>query len=188
MRRSSTGPTSWPWATSGRAPRPPIALAKRQRFPDIALGLGYSQTGSGAGVNAPIQPPTVTLTLSAPLPLFYQMQGEVRKAEANYDAQSLGQAKADAQVVSDVSAGRRRRSARRAASSSAWRRGACSGARRRPATSRARSTSAARGPSWIFLDAQRTYIATNVEYIQDLTSYWTAVFQLEQAVGMELRQ
>jgi outer membrane protein, heavy metal efflux system len=36
------------------------------------------------------------------------------------------------------------------------------------------------------LDAQRTYIATNVEYIQDVTNYWTAVFQLEQAVGMEL--
>jgi cobalt-zinc-cadmium efflux system outer membrane protein len=37
-----------------------------------------------------------------------------------------------------------------------------------------------------FLDAQRTYIATNVEYFGDLTTYWTAVFQLEQAVGMEL--
>jgi cobalt-zinc-cadmium efflux system outer membrane protein len=37
-----------------------------------------------------------------------------------------------------------------------------------------------------FLDAQRTYIATNVEYLQDLTNYWTAVFQLEEAVGMEL--
>jgi cobalt-zinc-cadmium efflux system outer membrane protein len=36
-----------------------------------------------------------------------------------------------------------------------------------------------------FLDAQRTYIATNVEYFQDLASYWTAVFGLEQAVGME---
>ena len=38
-----------------------------------------------------------------------------------------------------------------------------------------------------FLDAQRTYIATNVEYFQDLTSYWTAVFQLEQAVGAGVR-
>jgi outer membrane protein TolC len=38
------------------------------------------------------------------------------------------------------------------------------------------------------LDAQRTYIATNVEYIGDLTGYWTAVSQLEEAVGMELRQ
>jgi len=37
-----------------------------------------------------------------------------------------------------------------------------------------------------FLDAQRTYIATNVEYFADLTNYWTAVFQLEQAVGVEL--
>jgi cobalt-zinc-cadmium efflux system outer membrane protein len=38
-----------------------------------------------------------------------------------------------------------------------------------------------------YLDAQRTYIATNVEYLQDLTNYWTAVFQVEQAVGTELR-
>jgi cobalt-zinc-cadmium efflux system outer membrane protein len=38
-----------------------------------------------------------------------------------------------------------------------------------------------------FLDAQRTYIATNIEYLQDLTAYWTAVYKLEQAVGMELR-
>ena len=39
-----------------------------------------------------------------------------------------------------------------------------------------------------FLDAERTYIATNVEYFQDLTAYWTAIFQLEQAVGVELRK
>jgi cobalt-zinc-cadmium efflux system outer membrane protein len=39
-----------------------------------------------------------------------------------------------------------------------------------------------------FLDAQRTYIATNIEYLQDLSNYWTAVFQMEQAVGMELHR
>jgi cobalt-zinc-cadmium efflux system outer membrane protein len=39
-----------------------------------------------------------------------------------------------------------------------------------------------------FLDAQRTFIAANQEYLQDLTNYWTAVYQLEQAVGMELRK
>ena len=38
------------------------------------------------------------------------------------------------------------------------------------------------------LDAQRTLIATNVEYLQDLTDYWTAVFQIEQAVGRELHR
>ena len=26
------------------------------------------------------------------------------------------------------------------------------------------------------------------EYLQDLTSYWTSVFQLEQAVGTDLRK
>jgi cobalt-zinc-cadmium efflux system outer membrane protein len=38
------------------------------------------------------------------------------------------------------------------------------------------------------LDAQRTYIAANVEFLNDLANYWTAVFQLEQAVNLELRR
>ena len=38
------------------------------------------------------------------------------------------------------------------------------------------------------LDAQRTFIATNVEYYQDLATYWSSIFALEQATGMELRQ
>ena len=43
--------------------------------------------------------------VSAPLPVFYQMQGELRKAEAAYDTNALNQAKATAQVVNDVSSG-----------------------------------------------------------------------------------
>ena len=38
-----------------------------------------------------------------------------------------------------------------------------------------------------FLDAERTYIAINLEYRQDLQAYWAAVFQLEQATGLSLR-
>jgi cobalt-zinc-cadmium efflux system outer membrane protein len=165
-----------------------IALAKRQRFPDITLGLGYTQTGTGGqGVNAPLQPPTATITLSAPLPVFYQMQGEVRKAEASYDAQALGHARAVAQVVSDVS---------QAVSALETSRGLVErmekgGLLRSAKTARdITRTQYERGAGTLMdlLDAQRTYIATNVEYIDDLTSYWTAVSQLEQAVGMELRQ
>jgi outer membrane protein TolC len=37
-----------------------------------------------------------------------------------------------------------------------------------------------------FLLALQTYIATKIEYFADLTSYWTAVYQLEQAVATEL--
>jgi outer membrane protein TolC len=38
-----------------------------------------------------------------------------------------------------------------------------------------------------FLDAQRTYLATQNEFLQNLNDYWSAVFQLEQAAGVELR-
>jgi outer membrane protein TolC len=38
-----------------------------------------------------------------------------------------------------------------------------------------------------YLDARQAFIATNVEYLGDLTNYWTAVAQLEQAVGEDLR-
>ena len=37
------------------------------------------------------------------------------------------------------------------------------------------------------LDAQRTYLAVHAESMQDLSLYWTALAQLEAAVGRELR-
>jgi cobalt-zinc-cadmium efflux system outer membrane protein len=36
------------------------------------------------------------------------------------------------------------------------------------------------------LDAQRTFVAINAEYYQDVSDYWTAFYQLEEAVGQEL--
>jgi cobalt-zinc-cadmium efflux system outer membrane protein len=38
-----------------------------------------------------------------------------------------------------------------------------------------------------YLTALRAYVATNREYIGDLASYRTAVYQLEEAIGVELR-
>src|SRR5208282_2166682 len=76
-----------------------IALARRVRFPDISISAQYTQTGNGQNA---IQPPTLSFGLSAPIPVFYQQQGEIKKAEANFDTQSLQQAKTTAQVVSDV--------------------------------------------------------------------------------------
>jgi cobalt-zinc-cadmium efflux system outer membrane protein len=159
-----------------------IALARRQRFPDISLSVNYAQTGTGGSA---IQPPTLTFGVSAPLPVFYQQQGEVKKAEAAYDTNALGQAKATAQVVSDVAGGY-----------SAFM-GAKRLVQRMETGGLLKSAKTARDITRVqfdkgaanltdFLDAQRAYIATNVEYIQDVTNYWTAVFQLEQAVGMEL--
>src|SRR5262249_31753576 len=51
-----------------------LALARRQRFPDISVSLSYTQTGTGSGPRdatgaAPtsIQPPTLMFGLSAPI-------------------------------------------------------------------------------------------------------------------------
>jgi cobalt-zinc-cadmium efflux system outer membrane protein len=156
-----------------------IDLAKRQRFPDIALSAQYTPTSAA-------QPQTLSFGVTVPLPLFYQQQGEIRRAEADYDTQSLQQAKLTAQVVSDVETA--------FASFSASRRLV----ERMETTLLDRARTARDitqrqfqgGTANLidFLDAQRTFIATNLEYLQDLTNYWTAVFALEQAVGVELRK
>jgi cobalt-zinc-cadmium efflux system outer membrane protein len=39
-----------------------------------------------------------------------------------------------------------------------------------------------------YLDAQRTYVSTKGEYIQDLAAYWNAIFQIEAATATELVQ
>ena len=163
-----------------------IALARRQRFPDVTLGVGYTQTG-GEGTPLAVQPPVISVSLSAPLPLFYQMQGEIKKAQASYDTQGLTQAKAVAQVVSDVSTAAAQVAASRALVERMEKGGLLKSAKTARDITRTQYERGA-GTLMDLLDAQRTYIATNVEYIQDLTGYWTAVSQLEEAVGMELRQ
>jgi cobalt-zinc-cadmium efflux system outer membrane protein len=164
-----------------------VELTRRQRFPDIALSLTYAEGGyGGVGTNAALQTPMVTLGLTAPLPLFYQLQGELRQAEAQHDTNALQQAKTTSQVVSDVATGY------------AGYLGARKLVERMETGGLLRSAKTARDITRLqyekgaasltdFLDAQRTYIATNVEYFGDLTGYWTAVFQLEEAVGLELR-
>jgi cobalt-zinc-cadmium efflux system outer membrane protein len=159
-----------------------IALARRQRFPDITVSAQYTQTGDGQNS---IQPPTIGLALTAPIPVFYQQQGEIKKAEANLDTQSLTQAKTTAQVVSDVSAAVAGYESSRALVERMEK-------ALRPSAEKAFVITRLqfdKGKATLMdlLDAQRTYIATNVEYLQDLTNYWIAVYQVEQAVGMELR-
>jgi len=160
-----------------------IKLAKRLVFPDIALSVNYAQTGTGS---QSIQPPTLTFGVTAPIPILYQQQGEIRQAEANYNTQSLTQAQTTAQVVSDVEAAY----AAFAGSKILVERmeGAELNSAKLARDITQRQFAGGTATLMDFLDAQRTYIATNLEYLQDLTSYWTAVFQLEQAVGADLRQ
>jgi len=162
-------------------------LARRSRVPDLALGVGYQQQGSasgGPGGAQPISPPTVQITLTGTLPLFYQQQGEIRRADADRAAQEALAAKAEAQVVSDVQAAF---VAYRASRTQVTR----MQERLLERARRARDLTAVqyeKGAASLleYLDAQRTYSAVNAEYWQDLANYWNAVFQLEAASATEL--
>jgi cobalt-zinc-cadmium efflux system outer membrane protein len=162
--------------------RSALQLARRQRVPDFFPSLGYSAEGRGQSA---IQPPTVTLGVSAALPLFYRNRGEITRAAADLEAQQTARRKVEAQVGADVASAH----------------AAYVGARQRLA--RMRETllpSAARARDLVrlqyekgaaslleLLDAQRTFLAAQSESLQTLNDYWTAVFALEAATGMELR-
>lgn len=160
-----------------------LTLARRQRFPDIAVNLGYTQQGTTPSA---VTPPTFSVGLSAPLPIFYQQQGEVRKAQAAVDTQRLQEAKLRAQVVTDLE--------------TAYAGFVATQALVQRMESGTLLSSARRARDLVFiqyqkgaaslldyLTAQQTFIATMVEYLTDLTNYWTAVFSVERAVGKELR-
>jgi cobalt-zinc-cadmium efflux system outer membrane protein len=163
-----------------------ITLAKRLRVPEIALDLGYQQMGSGGvGTNAPITPPTLSIGLSAPVLLFYQQQGEIKKAEADFKTQNTLRLKLEAQVLNDVAVALANYRATRDLVERME-------GRLLDRVGRARDLVALqyqKGAASLleFLDAQRQWIAINQEYLQDLASYWTAVSQLEAAVGRDLR-
>jgi outer membrane protein, heavy metal efflux system len=163
-----------------------LALTKRQKFPDVTLSVNYTQLGTGATQSGgALSPPTITFGLSAPIPVFYQLQGETRQAEAQYDQNALQQAKTTTQVVNDVATGYAGYLVSRQLVQRMEGGGLLQSARTARDITRLQFEKGAASLT-DFLDAQRTYIATNVEYFGDLTNYWTAVFQLEEAVGMEL--
>lgn len=160
-----------------------LSLAHRLRFPDITLSAGY--TMEGFGNQGALTPPTLSISLSAPIPVLYQQQGEIAKASSDLQAQTVTNQKTEAQVVSDVqtahaSVTSSKRLVDRMESSLLER------------STRVRDlvqVQYQKGAASLleYLDAQRTFVATNVEYLQDLTTYRVALFQLEQALGGNLQ-
>lgn len=160
-----------------------IQSANKLKIPAVALNLQANGQGQG---NYALQPPTVTMGLSLPIPVVYQYQGEVRKAQADLRAQSIQDAKLRAQIVADVQASYASFIASKQKVVRMENELLESAKRARDLVKIQYEKGAA--SLLEFLDAQRTWIANNLEYLQNSTSYWTSVFQLEQAVGMELRQ
>jgi cobalt-zinc-cadmium efflux system outer membrane protein len=177
-----------------------LDLVRRQKFPDIALSLGYSAGGlgsatyGGSGTNGPGAPPSLMFGISGPLPLLYQLQGETKQAEATLDANALQHAMAAKQVVVDVDTAY-------AAYTTAQKlvlrmeKGEPE-LRVRPILESSKAAlditrlQYEKGAASLsdFLLALQTYVAIKVEYFGDLTNYWTAVYQLEEAVSVELHR
>ena len=165
-----------------------VALAHRQRFPDFGLGVQYTEQGSG---NEPakdqpsaISPPTLEISLTGTLPLFYQQQGEIKKAEADARTQDAQAAKLRAQVVADVENAY-------AGYQTAQHQVQRMEGRLLDRAQRARQLvelQYQKGAASLleYLDAQRTYVAVKGEYIQNLTAYWNAIFQIESATATEV--
>lgn len=158
-----------------------VAQSRRARIPDIDLFANLNVTGWGQ--SAP-QPPTLIFGLNSALPVFYQQQGEIRRAEADNDAQALQQARLLAQVSSDVQTAL---AALATAQAQARRMEAVMLGQARKARDITQIQYKAGASTLMdFLDAQRSFVQTNNDYFNVLSSYWAAVFQLEQAIGMEL--
>lgn len=158
-----------------------IALARRQRVPDVTVGVQYTQQGAGA--NAP-QPATVGLSVGLPIPLLYQQQGEVRRAEADREAAFVGRLRVQTLVSGDVESALNavttaRDIVQRYESALLER------------AKRAREITeiqygAGSATLTDMLDAQRSFVQVNSDYNAELVFFWSSIFQLEQALGREL--
>lgn len=159
-----------------------LALAARSRLPDATLNFNYQQFGIGQNA---IQPRTFTGGLELALPVLYQQQGEVLRAEANARIASIRLDKARALVRVDV---RRAQTALKYAFVRSER------SRTRLMTRAGRALDLVRlqytkGAASLLdlLDAQRTFNQVNFEHLATLGDFWGAVIGLEQALAADVR-
>jgi cobalt-zinc-cadmium efflux system outer membrane protein len=159
-----------------------VRQAKRARIPDIQLQLGYSEICSSASCSSE---PGFNFGLQGNLPVLYQQQGEIKRAESNALAAQRALDKAKAQVLSDVA---QAYAGFAAAKSQVERMEGKLLEQAKLSRDLAQHMYQKGAASLIdFLDAQRGYVASQLEYHQDLANYWSAVYQLEQATATSLR-
>ncbi|HET8732494.1 MAG TPA: TolC family protein [Anaeromyxobacteraceae bacterium] len=161
------------------AARSQASLARRLAIPQFQLQAQYQQQGNATG--GWFTPPTASVGLSLPLPILYQQQGQIGQADAAVSAAEWAVAKIEAQIVAEVSTAYTAYRTSRASAERAER-------RLLPRSADARKlveTQYQKGAASLldYLDAQRTHLTNEIDYLAALASFWTAVFQLEQAVG-----
>jgi cobalt-zinc-cadmium efflux system outer membrane protein len=157
-----------------------VLLAKRKRIPDVAVLVQYQQLGSG---DAAAQPPTLSVGVGLPLPVLYQGQGEVGRAEAERQTALVTQRRLEAVVSSQLESSLNAFSTARSVVER-YESALLERARRASDITQVQFT-AGSATLTDLLDAQRSYVAVNSGYLAELLNYWTAVYELEQALGRE---
>lgn len=158
-----------------------VSAAERSRIPDVSLLVQYQQLGTGD--SAP-QPPTLSVGIGLPLPLFYQQQGEVGRARADRQTALVGRRRLETLLVADVeSAVNTFSTARRIVER--YESALLERAKRARDITQVQYT-AGSATLTDLLDAQRSWVQVNTGYLAELVNYWTSVFLLEQAIGKEL--
>jgi len=76
-----------------------LALAKRQRLPDVSLSAAYAREGPE---EAPITPPTLTLGATFELPVANQKQGEIARAVSDRVSAKIALDRAEARARTEV--------------------------------------------------------------------------------------
>jgi cobalt-zinc-cadmium efflux system outer membrane protein len=159
-----------------------VRQAKRARIPNVSMSLGYTEQCGSASCTSQ---PAFNAGLQANLPVFYQQQGEIRRAESNAQAAQHSLARVQAQVLEEVS---QAFAAYTAAKSQVERMEALLLEQAKVSRDLAQHMYQRGAASFIdFMDAQRAYVSSRLEYHRDLASYWNAVYRLEQVTAVALR-
>ncbi|HUB08605.1 MAG TPA: TolC family protein [Myxococcales bacterium] len=158
-----------------------VRQAKRAVLPDISLNAGYSEICNGATCSSA---PGFNFGLSGNLPVLYWQQGEIARAESNVTAAQRTLEKAQAQVLSDVSQAWAGYAAAREQVERMQGQLIAEAKRARDLAQIQYQKGAASLLTFLF--AERTYVAAELEYHQDLANYWSSVYQMEQATNAKL--
>jgi outer membrane protein, heavy metal efflux system len=159
-----------------------LRQAKRSRLPDVQLQLGYSELCNSVSCSSE---PGFFAGLQGNVPLLYQQQGEIRRAESGTFVAERTLDKTKAQVLSEVT---QAYAGYGAAKSQVQRMESKLLEQAKRSRDLAQIMYRKGAASLIdFMDAQRAYVAAVLEYHQDLANYWSTVYQLEAVTATSLR-
>ena len=158
-----------------------LKLAKAFRIPDVTIGAGYAIQGA----QGPDNPGQVALNAGIPLPLFNRNQGGIRQAELSLQTAEADLDKTVNLVENEVEVAYRNLLQSRRLAEAYF--GEVLEDARTTVTIVERAYERGGATILDLLDAARTSRTIQQNYIEALFSYQHHLFQLESAVGQEIR-